>query len=333
MTFDLSGAVQIGGAVAVPAGTYPPITIKKPCSLSLDPNAVLHGVSILADNVSITGGQVVLIPDAKTVSFTSALKATGSKGLRISKTKFVGHPSIWGVPQDADPTADRPGDAIIGLPTGRAITLANTIDTIISDVEISGFFSGINVGDVTNLVILRANIHDLRTTPIHGTINSGLTIDGCSLSRSFPWNAGGKGDHCAAIHIWTERGEPGSVADHIVMINNRIFDNGGHFPVGIETEDNSGGGFTNVLVDHNHVTMGAPQGLIISHWLDGRVAFNTFAWTGGPDVRKATSIRSVDSPSVVITGNTGPDTYHVLSSNPGNTVVPVKAGGGLGLVI
>ena len=228
LTAALSKAAP-GEVIALAVGNYGDVTISNlnfsnnVTITSLDPTHLAefdtlrvmssHGITL--DHISVK-----FVPDSTTVHFTSAVMVADSSAITITNSVLRGGPAVNGVAFTAT-ALDATGN-VLGLPTGRGITVTRSSDISIQHNDISTFHKGVVLSKVAGITITSNEIHDLRTTPISGAVVSNAAIDSNHLHDFRPWNFGGAGDHGDYIHFWTLAGEQSAASDNIVITNNLI---------------------------------------------------------------------------------------------------------------
>lgn len=249
--------------------------------------------------------------DDTTVNFTPSLTSTknsqairvwASRDITITDAQITGGPSINGVPIDAT-VLDSTGN-VLGLPVGQGINISSSQRITVSSSDIALFHKGVVMAASSNIVIADNTIHDLRTTPISGSVTSNLTITGNHTYNSTPWRYGGDGDHGDRIHIWT--GD--TPIRGLVIANNKLEQGTGAPMMGIYLDDNGKGlGFIDAVISGNRLTDGHGQGVLLEN-VTGMVANNILTWSGfgtahnnAPrfDIAKGTN-------DLTLSGNSGP---------------------------
>ena len=261
-------------------------------------SVALIGVS----GITLDGATVNLTPTATSSYMDQAIRIWGATDVAITNAKLTGGAAVNGVAASAT-TLDATGN-VLGLPVGRAVYIENSTGVTVSNSEISQFHKGIVFATSSNLTIANNQIHDLRTTPISGSVASGLTITGNHTWNSNPWNFGGTGDHGDRIHIWTDK-----TAISGVVITNNVLEQGTGAPMlGIYLDDNGKGlGFTNAVVSGNRLVDGHSEGVLLEN-VSGTVTNNTLVWSGyGNAVNNTPRVYLTSgSHDVTLSGNVAP---------------------------
>jgi hypothetical protein len=330
MTFDLAAAIKAAGAaVQVPDGQYGNLSIRQPCHLVGGPGAVFRSINITlpAHDVILEGFSVHLTPDAGTVSTTGGVRFAGSaptpiSGLTLRGLTLTCGPAVTGCAQDAEPGSQTAfGDNVLGLPTGTGVALYWARNVSIEDCDISGFMAGVSMGDCRGVAIRGNHIHDIRTTPIGGSVLGDITISGNRLVHSTPWKFGGKGDHGDAVHLWTDAKQKALGRVMGVTVSGNWIEQFKPL-LGIYLDDNGQGiGFGDVDISGNAIMACHAQGMLLEN-VQGRASGNLLLQIAGDPAHDAVSVRPIAGSVVSLSGNVGHDIYGALAAQPGNTVVP-----------
>ena len=211
----LAGA-KMGGTIALAPGSYGDVPIynsRTPNLLTLtcaDPARppVLRSLTINnSANVVVTCLQIAFTPDAKTVTWSSAVTIDGSQDVTLRGVRISGAPAITGALPDAAVGASTGN--VIGWPTARGVSVQNAARVRIEGGEISGFHRGIFFHLVEVATLTGVDIHDLRATAIVGANVRDLTIQGNTLRDAHPWRWGETplGDHADFIALWADSGQ------------------------------------------------------------------------------------------------------------------------------
>jgi len=242
-----------------------------------------------SDGINFIDITVDFTPSATTLSFSSAVKISGSTDITFTGGRIEGGPAINGVTQDAL-ELDKTGN-VIGMPAGRGLTIENSKEITIENVDISQFHRGMVLSNSSDLVIKNNDIHNLRTSPIVGGGLNRVTIEGNHLSETQPFRWGSV-DHADFIHIWTSDSQTAPSTD-IKIINNVIEQGDGEAILGIYLDDNANAmGFSNATISNNLIMNGNGQGLRLENVFNSKVTDNTLLQTSGA---------SNDAPGIKIT--------------------------------
>jgi len=252
--------------------------------------------------ITLSGTTVHFSPSATTTSNSQAVRVFYSTDIVIDHASITGGPSVNGVPISAT-KLDATGN-VIGLPAGKGVNFDHGSHLTISNSDISGFAKGVVMAGVTDITIAANTIHDLRTTPISGSAESGVTITGNHTWNSNPWRFGLGGDHGDRIHIWTDK-----TAMSGVSISDNLLEQGTGKPMlGIYLDDNlTGLGFPGAIIANNTIVDGTGQGLRLENVSNAQVTHNTLLWSGTGDAFHNTPRFQIadHSHDIVFTDNTG----------------------------
>ncbi len=269
--------------------------------------------------IALDGSTVNFVPDASSTSNSQAVRIWGSDHVTISNIKLTGGPAVNGVAVSA--TALDSSGNVLGLPVGKGINIENSTSVTVTGSDISKFAKGIVFATSSQLTISNNAIHDLRTTPISGSVVSGLVITGNHTWNSNPWNFGGTGDHGDRIHIWTDT----TPITGLVIANNVLEQGAGAPLLGIYLDDNGKGlGFKDAVITGNKLVDGQGQGVLLEN-VSGTVSGNTLVWSGtGTAVNNTPRFDLKDSHDIVMMDNNGP-----LSLRAGSRSITVARQSGL----
>lgn len=339
---ELVAAIAKGGQITVPPGNYGDIVIKNPVALS-GQGASFRTIQVVnTQDVDLSGLEITLTPDAKTVSNTAAVRVAACKNVKISKLRIRGGNSIIGVAADSDPNLPRPGDNVIGWPTGRGVSVENSQNVSVTENDIASFHKGVVLSNSPDCTVRKNKIRKTRTTPISGGGNVNCIVDKNDVGDITPWQwgyPGGKADHADMIHFWTVD-KPMSG----LQITDNLLDQGAGVAVlGVLLDDNHHGfGFPGVVIRGNTQLNGNTQG-IRAEGVSGAIDDNVFLQTSGT-VKQAPTVglivdvvsaakapgRLTGAPDgtpivcdVTMKGNTMVDVYRTLAAKfPENTWLP-----------
>jgi hypothetical protein len=315
--FDLASALKAaksGDTLVIPAGDYGDRTIRRISGLTLDAASARFRTLVLSEctDVELRGVVIDFTPDEASVSSTSALRVSSSKGVTISGGKISGGLAVAGVSQDVLPTDPRPGDAILGLPIGRGLTIENSAEVRVRGLEISNFHKGVVLSNVAGLAIVGNDVHDVRTSTIVGGNVSTALIAENRLTKARPWKFGGSGDHGDFIHLWTVPAKQTGPSTDIVIRDNLIDQGEGDAILGIYFDDNRNGlGFAGVVIEANVILNGNAQGVALEQ-VHGVVRDNVMLQTSGTP-KQGPSLLLRTGCDVVVVGNEMPDTYGTVA--------------------
>ena len=155
---------------------------------------------VSSNGLSFEGTTVNFVPDATSTSNSQGVRVYLSQNINFNNATLVGGLSVNGVDPSA-PYGDSTGN-VLGYPVGKGINFDNSSNCSITNSDISMFAKGVTITGGSNFLVDNNDIHDLRTTPISGSVTSNLTISNNHTWDSHPWNFGAQ-DHGDRIHIWT----------------------------------------------------------------------------------------------------------------------------------
>lgn len=249
---------------------------------SANPNnpAVFSSLNITeSSGIKFDRIDVDFVPNASTLSHFSAVRIFASSDIAISNSEIEGGPAVNGVPQSAT-VLDDTGN-VIGLPTGRGLTIDASTDVVIDAVNIHQFGKGVVLNDVAGVSVVNSEFHHVRTSPIVGTKINDILIQGNELHTSNPWNWGA-GDHGDFIHFWTSPNQVGP-SDRILILDNVISQGTGFAILGIFLENSAGApGYTGVQIEGNVIANANAQGLRLEMLVNSVVRENYLIHPGGP---------------------------------------------------
>lgn len=307
-------AARAGDVIMLAPGAYGDVTVKNKVfasdvtitSVDVSNPAVLHSLNVVSSSgIAFVGVNVDYTPDAKTVTFSSAVRITDSSEIAIRGGLINSGAAVSGVTQDAT-KLDGTGN-VIGLWTARGINIHGSTDVLVEGVEITKVFRGIAMGESVGITLRNNYIHDLRTSPIVGADLDNLVIDGNHLADAHPFRWGSV-DHGDFIHIWTNPADQTTASRNITITNN-LMEQGDGVPIlGIYLDDNLNKlGFEGVKISNNVILNGDGQGMRLEYVLSGAVTDNTLLQTSGTP-KDAPGIYVTDgSHDLTITGNVTDD--------------------------
>jgi parallel beta-helix repeat protein len=237
--------------------------------------------------------------DAETKAWASAVTIQGSSNIAFNNSKLLGGLAVNGV----DPLAtvlDATGN-VLGLPTGRGISILNSSGVTISGNDISTFHKGVVLNGASNIVLADNEIHNLRTTPISGGNVQNVTITGNHLHDSKPWNFGGTGDHGDFIHLWTVKG---GLPSANIIIRNNFLDQGNSDPLlGIYLDDNGNRiGFLGVDITNNVISNTNAQAIRLEN-VQGVVSGNTLVQPRATSYHDIPGVLALDGSNIQLLNN------------------------------
>ena len=325
LSFALSMA-QDGDVISLSAGSYGDVSISGKAFASdvtitsADPAhaAVITSLDIEASSgIHLNNLNVSYAPTTSTMSFSSAVMINGSHGITITGGVMVGGDALNGVAQTA--TAQDATGNVLGLPTGRGITIQNSANVNVSGTDISHFDRGVILVDATTTTLDGNNIHDLRRTAIAGTGNN-LTIENNNLHDAHPWKFGdtaGQGDHADFIALWTDAGQT-TAASNIVITGNTMAQGAGTPILGMWLQGDAAG-FTNVTISGNAIETGNNQGIMLSNVTGGAISNNSLIEPTGATAAPQIILQAGAS-NIAVSGNLVSSIVDQNSGATGNTV-------------
>jgi hypothetical protein len=334
-TISVSSASQLSSALAsahagdvisLSAGNYGDVSISGKTfasDLTITSADPAHAAMIRSLDVENSAGihlnnlNVNFTPTAATMSYTSAVTINGSHGITITGGVMTGGVALNGVAQTA--TAQDATGNVIGLATGRAITIQNSSGVKVSGTNISHFDRGVILVDSTATTLDGNNIHDLRRTAIAGTGNN-LTIENNNLHDAHPWKFGdtaSQGDHADFIALWTDAGQT-TASDNIVIRGNIMAQGAGTPILGMWMQGNTAG-FTNVTISGNAIEIGNNQGIALKDVSGGSITNNTLVEQAGGTAAPVIFLQS-GAKNIDVSGNLSLSVVDQNSGATGNTV-------------
>ena len=280
-----------GDTISLKGGAYGDVTISGVSfasgvtitSADAGAPASFHSLNIVGSKgLDFSGVNIDFTPTMTTYAFSSALRINTSSDISFTGGKIVGGPAINGVSPDAPVgTSDSTGN-VLGLYTGRGVSIEKSSDVTIANSDISALMKGVVLTEVTGLKVSGNAIHDTRTGMVTGVDVSNAVIENNNIYSSNPHNFSGAGDHADFIHLWTELSRQTSASENIVIRGNMIEQGDGQAILGIYLDDNGNGlGFKNVDISQNVILNGNYQGMRLENVFDSSVTGNTLLQTSG----------------------------------------------------
>ena len=258
-----------GETILLKAGDYGDIGIirthfdEKVTIKSLDPDnmAELNTLTILeSSNMRFDNLDVTKAPSVDTLPFSRVLFiGQNSSDIEVANSKISGHLAINGYDQDSMELHE--SGNVLGLPTGTPLATLNATNITIENNEIFNGNRGAAFGYTDGLIFKNNEIHSVRKSFMSGGNVSNVEVDGNTMSGSTPWHGPNTtiGDHSGMIRFWTQSSTPGFVSENISITNNILMEGAGD-PNYMFLEDNSGGGYINVVFDNNVIHNGQTGG-------------------------------------------------------------------------
>ena len=311
-----------GETIQLAPGDYGAITLNR-FNFSV-PVTIVGGsfssmVVTVSSGLNFEGTTVNFVPNAASTSDSQAIRVWNSDNIHFNNATLVGGVAVNGV--EATATATDSTGNVLGYPVGKGINFATSTNSSITNSDISMFAKGVVLAGGHDLLIDGNNIHNLRTTPISGTVDSNLTISNNHTWDSNPWRFGAN-DHGDRIHIWTN----GVAITGLVIANNYLDQGAGAPMLGIYLDDNNAGlGFINVVITGNTLIDGQGQGVLLEH-TSGTVSNNTLTWSGYGVAYSNTPRFDINDGSshINFTNNSGP-----VSIQAGSTYINLVGQAGL----
>lgn len=291
---ELKAALSVardGDTISLKGGAYGDVTISGVsfasgvtiASADAGAPASFHSLNIVGSKgLDFSGVNIDFTPTMTTYAFSPALRINTSSDISFTGGKIVGGPAINGVSPDAPVgTSDSTGN-VLGLYTGRGVSIEKSSDVTIANSDISALMKGVVLTEVTGLKVSGNAIHDTRTGMVTGVDVSNAVIENNNIYSSNPHNFSGAGDHADFIHLWTELSRQTSASENIVIRGNMIEQGDGQAILGIYLDDNGNGlGFKNVDISQNVILNGNYQGMRLENVFDSSVTGNTLLQTSG----------------------------------------------------
>lgn len=296
-TFDAQLAKALAGdTLSLAPGNYGDLYVKKavPVTLAFQSGAVARSLNVQSTTgLTVTGLTIAFIPDAKTVSYSSAVNIQNSTGVTITGGTLRGGAAITGVAANAT-ALDGTGN-VIGYPTARGVSIQQSSNVILDGLDISAFHRGIFLNQSSKVTLKNNNVHDLRTSAIVGAEVFDLTIDGNWLHDAKPWAWGktltgsdGKplptyGDHADFIALWSNAAQTTPNA-RVKITNNRMEQTAGEAILGMWFQGSTGAPYTDFVISGNSFKLANLQGIRLWNSGPGAITGNTLAWVANqPD--------------------------------------------------
>lgn len=329
---QLSSALQVakgGDTIQLSGGYYGDFTISAKqfaaevsiVSASSGSPAVFNTLTVKgSENIRLDGLHVDLTPTATTYSFSSAVHIKDSSGITFANGKIEGGPAVNGVPASAS-VGDATGN-VIGIPTGRGVTVQGSSDVVIEGSNLSQLDRGIVLSSSRDVKILGNEIHDTRQSSIVGGSVNDVVIDGNNLHSIHPWNWG-SGDHADFIALWTDENTQATDSTGIVVTNNIMNQGDGVAVLGMWLKGKAGLGFSDVVIENNVIMNGNFQGITLGYVSDASVSNNTLIQTSGDNKDAPSILLKATTQDIVATGNIA-WTVHNLSTATGSAANQVS---------
>jgi len=273
-TFDQVLAAAIDGDVIVlEDGRYADLRLSRRKGLTIHggPGAVFRTFSVVSSEaIELDGFSVEWTPRDGDGTKTNVGRVYGSKDVTIRGVREVGQPVPAGTANALYATAVPPPPMnafLVGFPAGRALSIDFSTFVTVEGSDLSGFFSGVSIGNSADITIAGNRIHHLRTTPVKGG-GDRITIARNVLEHMTPYRyvdpATGRqlGDHLDFIHMFNLVG--GSALEDLKITRNVMDASGAFDAIGILLEDNAQAGFPRSLIGGNLLITGNTQAISLS---------------------------------------------------------------------
>lgn len=302
-------AAAPGSTVALSPGSYGPVSLRKPVTLTGPADAVLASLVIpaRASGSTVEGISVRLTPTEATIKDTPVI--------RVSDATDV---TLRGLTVRAGVS---PGGPEAGRLVGRGINILRSIRVRVEGCDLAEMDDGFVLSGGEDVALIANTVHDTRGSPVCGSAPTRLTIARNHFRDVTPWNWGA-GDHANMIHLWTMAG--GGPVEGLTIRDN-LMDQGQGVPVlGVYLDDrNLGIGFRGVVIDRNTILLGSHQALRLEN-VAGIVTGNLLLQASG-DVKAAPTAVLAYGSAPVFAGNRMCDPRDLLALDATNDVVPPGA--------
>lgn len=302
-----------GETIQLAPGSYGAVTFNR---FNFDVPVTIQGGNFAQMSVLVSSGlkfegtAVNFVPNATSTSNSQAIRVWNSENIHFNAITLVGGVAVNGV--DPSATAGDGTGNVLGYPVGKGINIATSKNVSITNSDISVFEKGVTFAGGQDYLVDGNTIHDLRTTPISGSVDANLTISNNHTWNSTPWRFGEQ-DHGDRIHIWTNN----VPITGLVIANNYLDQGTGEPMLGIYLDDNNKGlGFPNVVITGNTLIDGQGQGVLLEN-VSGTVSNNTLIWSGYGVAYSNTPRFAINdgSKNINFTDNTGPVSIEAGSTN------------------
>jgi Ca2+-binding RTX toxin-like protein len=287
-------AAQAGDTISLAAGDYGDVSIYgKNFAADVTITAQTAGAAVFhslkldnSSHIDLDGVTVNYTATAATTTYTSAVEFNASSYITLTHSTITGGDAITGVVQSASATGD--SGNVIGLPTGRGITVGVSNHVTINDVEVSHVYKGIVIATSDYVAVTNSEVHDTRTTPIVAGGGNHITIDSNHLYDVNPWRFGATGDHADYLALWTNAGQTSPSTD--IKVTNNLMEQGDGQPVLGMWLQGGAASYTNVQISGNTILAGNFQGIVLWDVHGGVIDHNTLLQSSGMNWELAPSI-------------------------------------------
>jgi Ca2+-binding RTX toxin-like protein len=287
-------AAQAGDTISLAAGNYGDVSIygknfasDVTITSQTAGAAVFHSLKLdNSSHIDLDGITVNYTATAATTTYTSAVEFNASSYITLTHSTITGGDAITGAAQSATSTDDTGN--VIGLPTGRGITVGVSNHVTINDVDVAHVYKGIVIATSDYVTVSNSEVHDTRTTPIVAGGGNHITIDSNHLYDVNPWHFGPTGDHADYLALWTNAGQTSPSTD--IKVTNNLMEQGqGQAVLGMWLQGGDAG-YTNIQISGNAILAGNFQGIVLSETTGGVIDHNVLLQTSGTNFESAPSI-------------------------------------------
>lgn len=242
--------------------------------------------------------RVNFTPDAKTLTWSYAVRVRDSNHVTLTGPKIIGGPAVAGINEDGSgsdlvvlsATSSTNSGNVIGRGTAYGVQIANSTDVVIDGGEVANFYKGVILQSAKRVTIRGVNAHDMRTTAIVGADVSDLTVDGNWLHGAHPWRWG-NGDHADLLALWSNWNQTTPNA-RVRIINNRMEQLEGEAILGMWFQGESAAPFTDFEISGNRIVVNNLQGILLSNSGPGKISGNM--------LRRASAGDAPQSPTILL---------------------------------
>jgi hypothetical protein len=307
-----------GEVIVLAPGSYGDLTVRRPGVTIQGPaDAVVRSINVISpgNGVTLRGFTVQMAPNAATVSTLGAVRFASVTDAVVDGLTITCGNAVVGVSPDADPTMPRPGNNVLGLPTGTGLVLQNVARATVTNCDISRAFAGVQVSDASGLLIDRCHVHDVRTSGIHGSVLGDITITNNRLEKAAPWKLGGAGDHADGVHLWTDPAKAAlGRAMNIVVSDNLLIYDVALLPIYLD--DNSNGiGYGAADISRNVILGAHALGVALEN-VQGQANDNVLLPVAGDPAHNMPGIYPTAGSIVALNRNTASDLQKSFANAP-----------------
>ena len=251
--------IQSGQTITLPPGTYGKLSLTGKSGVTiqsqdpLNPAVFTSGALTGCSNIKLEGVEFRQVCSSATADYTATLKFD-----RCDMIAFTG--SVIGGLMPSGPRK--------GFAEGRGIWATQTTGLSFTDSDFTGHKHSIYLTDCAGVTVKASRGSGYRCAFVVGGNNSMVDVSGNSFGDARPWQFGNDavgGDHGDHVHFFTKNG---LTCDHISIIGNTVLQGGGSPIMGFSLQITGGGGFSNVAIEDNVLSVGNGQGMRLEN-LDG----------------------------------------------------------------